>query len=169
MADILNSFPLVGLEINVSCPNTKDEILKDTERIINSCIAVKKVSRFLIILKLSFLHDIERITKSVEEFVEAFSINSVPWLVIYPLNRSPLEHFGGGGVSGKAAQPYTWELVSRLTQMTDIPVISPSVWDFDDIEKLRDIGASAVSFGSVFILHPWRPTLFAKKDQRRIS
>jgi len=44
----------------------------------------------------------------VEEIVEAISINSVPWRVVYPDRESPLTRFGGGGVSGKNAQPCAW-------------------------------------------------------------
>ncbi len=166
MAEMLNDFDLVGIEINASCPNTKDDILSNTDKVISGCKAVKLVSRFPIILKLSVMHDLQRIAEEIKDIVEAFSINSVPWSVIFPDKRSPLHHFGGGGVSGKIAQPFTWKMVKKIVKTTEIPVIGPSVWDFEDIAKLRGLGAKAISFGSVFLRYPWRPNLFVRKGER---
>lgn len=165
MANMLNDFDLVGIEINASCPNTNDDLLVNTEKIIESCKAVKSVSHFPILLKLSTVHDVRSIVNKVESFVEAFSINSVPWRVVFPGQRSPLAHLGGGGVSGKAAQPFTWKLVEELSKMTETPVIGPSVWEFGDIAKLRSLGAKAISFGAIFLRSPWRPTLFVRRDK----
>jgi len=167
MVRMLNDFDLVGLEINASCPNTNDDLLTNAAKIVEGSQVAKSESRFPIILKLSVVHDVEKIVTGVSEIVEAFSINSVPWRVVFPNQPSPLEHFGGGGVSGKLAQPYTWNLVSKLTRMSSVPVIGPSVWEFEDIQKLRCLGAKAISFGSIFLRYPWRPTLFVRRDMKR--
>ncbi len=169
MAHILNDFDLVGLELNWSCPNTKGDFLENSQKIIDGCKAVKKVSRFPLILKLSVVHDIKSILPKVEGIVEAISINSVPWVVIFPDRKSPFVHLGGGGVSGKVAQPHTWGFVKTLVSMTSIPVIGPSVWEFEDIAKLRKIGAKAISFGSIFFKFPWGciPTMYVRKDMKR--
>lgn len=166
IARILNNFDLVGLEINASCPNTETCILQDTARVIASCKAVKTNSHLPLILKVSVTHDVSLIVKEIENLVEAISINSVPWAIVFPNRQSPLESLGGGGVSGKAAQPFTWGLVHKLTKLTVVPIIAPSVWDFDDLGKVRGLGAKAVSFGSVFMCHPWRPTLYIRKERR---
>ena len=168
MVRILNDFDLVGLEINASCPNTETCILQDTARVIASCEAVKTNSRLPLILKVSVTHDISQIVKEVENLVEAISINSVPWAVAFPKCRSPLEILGGGGVSGKVAQPFTWSLVKKLAELTTIPVIGPGVWDFDDLTKVRSLDAKAVSFGSVFMCYPWRPTLYVQKELKQM-
>lgn len=159
MAKILNNFDLVGLELNASCPNTESQ---DSARVIASCEMVKTNSRLPLILKVSVTHDVSRIVKEVEDLVEAISINSVPWETAFPNRHSPLAKFGGGGVSGKIAQPFTWDLVEKLTELTTIPVIGPSVWDFDDLEKVRNLGAKAISFGSIFTRYPWRPTQYVR-------
>ncbi len=172
MAGILNSFDLVGLEINVSCPNTETCILQDTARIIASCETVKANSRLPLILKVSTTHDVSLIVKEVKNLVEAISINSVPWArwaIAFPNRRSPLEILGGGGVSGKAAQPFTWSLAQKLTKLTVIPVIWPSVWDFDDLGKVRSLGAKAISFGSIHLRLPFGPALptwYVRKEQK---
>ena len=166
MANMLNDFNLVGLEINASCPNTETDILQNTSRVIESCEAVLQASRFPIILKVSVVHDIEQVIKGVKGMVEAISINTVPWAIVFPNRRSPLETLGGGGVSGKAAQPFTWALAEKISEITTIPVIWPSIWDFEDLGKVRDKRARAVSFGSVFLRYPWRPTLFVRREQK---
>jgi len=166
MAQMLNDFDLVALEINASCPNTQDDIMSNTRKLILSCLTVYNLSRFPIILKVSPAHQVESFIEQVEGLVQAISINSVPWEVIFPNRRSPLAHLGGGAVSGKIIQQITWQMVRRLKSITEIPVIGPSIWDYSDIRKLRKIGADAVSFGSVFLPYPWRPTLFVKKDQQ---
>lgn len=167
MARMMNDFDLVALEVNDSCSNIKGDLLENTEKVIRGCLAVKEVSRFPLILKVSVVHHTESILPEVEGIIEAISINSVPWAVIFPNKKSPLAHLGGGGVSGKIAQSYTWGLVKDLVSMTSIPVIGPSVWKFKDIEQLRKIGAKAISFGSIFLRYPWRPTQFVRKDMKR--
>lgn len=169
MAARLNNFDLVGLEVNASCPNTGDDLLKNTDKSIESCEVVKAKTRFPIVLKLSVVHDVHSIVREVTGLVEAFSINSVPWSVVFPGKRSPLAKLGGGGVSGKVAQPFTWRLVKELVEMTDIPVIGPSVWGFEDIAALRALGAQAIAFGAVFLRYPWRPTRFIRRDVRERS
>jgi dihydroorotate dehydrogenase len=164
MAKMLNRFDLVALEINASCPNTEADILKNAEKVVRSCRMVKRFSRFPLILKLSVVHDLEKIVKAVEGIVEAFSINSVPWNVIFPDKKSPLAKLGGGGVSGKIAQPFTWPFAKRLAEMSSVPVIGPGVWDFGDPSKLRALGCKAVSFASVFLCHPWSPNQIVKQD-----
>jgi len=43
------------------------------------------------------------------------------------------------------------------------------LWEFDDIRKLRKMGAKAISFGSIFLRYPWRPTLFVRKDMKKLE
>lgn len=166
MAEILNDFDLVGLEINISCPNVETCLLQDKMRVIASCETVKAKSRLPLILKVSVAHNIAQIVEKLGNLIEAISINSVPWQIAFPNRRSPFEILGGGGVSGKIAQPFTWALVKKITGLTTIPVIGPSIWDFSDLNKVRNLGAKAISFGSVFLRYPWRPTLFVRRDQK---
>jgi dihydroorotate dehydrogenase (NAD+) catalytic subunit len=163
IAMLLNRFDLVGLEINASCPNIQSQ---NTAKVIAGCRAVKENTRFPIILKLSVSHDLEQIVKEVGNLVESFSINSIPWATAFPNRKSPLANLGGGGVSGKAAQPFTWDLVKKLVNLTSIPVIGPSIWEFDDLENIRNLGAKAISFGSIFLRYPWRPTLYVRREQK---
>ncbi|MBU2545056.1 hypothetical protein KKC65_01180 [Patescibacteria group bacterium] len=172
MAQMLNDFDLVAVELNWSCPNNGTDLASNTANIIAGCEKVKEVSRFSLIAKLSVVHNIREIVPRIKGVVEAISINSVPWNVIFPNpdndpeKESPLAHLGGGGVSGKIAQGHTWQLVKELADITSIPVIGPSIWEYGDIEAVRKKGAQAVSFGSVFLQHPCRPTRFVKRDMK---
>jgi dihydroorotate dehydrogenase len=169
MAIMFNDFEFRANEINASCPNSGEDNLSNSYKVIKSCEKVAEVSMHPQILKLSVVQDVEYILPRVKDFIEAISINSVPWWFIFPNRTSPLAHLdqNGGGVSGKVAQEYTWDFVKRLVDITDIPVIGPSVWDFEDMVLLRMKGAKAISFGSVFIPYPWRPTQYVRQDQRR--
>lgn len=164
MALMLNDYEFVGLEVNASCPNSKDDLLSNTKKVIEGALAVKEKSRMPLILKLSVVHDIETIVRELNGCVETYSINSVPWNIAFPDRKSPLAKLGNGGVSGKIVQSHTWGLLEKLVRITNTPIIGPSVWDYDDIAEVRKRGARAISFGSVFMRYPWRPTLFIRKD-----
>lgn len=158
---------LRGVELNLSCPNSTAGRGADTEKIVSLCAGAKKRTRLPLIAKLSVTHDYVTIAKRLEGTVEAIAINSIPWKVIYPDRRSPLERFGDGGVSGRVVQSFTWKMVKELSIASSIPVIGPSVWEFQDIQKIFDLGARAVSFGSIFLRYPWRPTLYVRRWKRK--
>ncbi|MDO8528135.1 MAG: hypothetical protein Q7T03_10690 [Deltaproteobacteria bacterium] len=172
-----------AIEINASCPNSPGELQANAQTVIDTAQALKYVTKLPLILKLSCTHDYVHIAQALEKTVapppvpgqdarsagwtgggvEAISINSVPWSVAFPDKKSPLAKFGGGAVSGKAAQIYTWKMVENLAANTNIPVIGASVWDYEDIEKIFGLGAKAVAFGSIFLKYPWRPTEFVNR------
>ncbi|MFH0907039.1 MAG: hypothetical protein V1829_02190 [bacterium] len=166
MAGMLNDFAFVALEINVSCPNVRDYVLSDSLRVVEACQEVEKNSCFPIILKLSVVQDIRAILPRIQGLVEAISINSVPWRIVFPNCQSSLKRFGGGALSGKIAQPFTWKFARKIVEMKNnsIPVIWPSMWQKGDIEKARKQGAQAFSFCSVLYLHPWRATKLIRND-----
>ena len=167
MASRLNDYELVALEINASCPNTGEDISKNAEKTVLSCIKAKEKCRLPIILKLSVVHPINEILPYLEEIVEAVSINSIPWSYIFPHKRSPFAHLGGGGVSGEVTQTYAWEMISRIKKVSSIPVIASAIWNYKDLEYTKFFGASAFAFGSVFLPRPWRPTMFVKYLKER--
>jgi dihydroorotate dehydrogenase len=167
MADYLTSFYVCGLEINASCPNTGEKLSENVGKMIEGVDAVKESTSLPVLLKLSIDHrdSFERIVEAVKGKVEAISLNSVPWNVIFPDKPSPLAKYniGNGGVSGKVVQPYLWPLVRELTDL-GMPVIGPSVWEYDDIARLGDeYGAQAFSFGTVCLRHPLRPNQFIRR------
>lgn len=165
MAQKLDKVPIRAIELNASCPNTDKELLQNASLVVEMVRAIRAVTALPLILKLSVAHDYVHVANSCEGMVEALAINSVPWSVAFPDRQSPLARFGGGGVSGRAAQPWTWKMVQELASSTSIPVIGPGVWEFYDLAHLRELGAKAISFGSIFMRYPWRPTAFVRQDR----
>lgn len=182
MARMLNNVPLVALEINYSCPNTGHS-LPLASQVIEAVKAVKAVSKHPLVIKVSVDQPYLEIAAGLVGIAEAISINSVPWGKLYGDKRSPLWHLeqkvqgGGGGVSGRPAQELNWKAVRELSLQGSLPVIGPSVMGYDDMEKVRGLGAQAVSFGTVHMpsdpiwLKPWtlftnpcKPTRFVLKE-----
>lgn len=170
MTHKMNKFPLVALEINVSCPNASHE--EEALEIIATVISVARVSRHPIILKLSANQDYVSIAKAVRDKVEAFSLNSVPWGTVFTKGeRTPLWKLekkvggGGGGVSGRPAQKHNWKAVEDLSRL-GLQVIGPSVMEYEDMQRVRTYGAQAVSFGAIHLRTPWKPTSFVKREMR---
>ncbi|MBI5299516.1 MAG: hypothetical protein HY877_04395 [Deltaproteobacteria bacterium] len=162
-----NCTKLKALEINASCPNSSGELQQNAQAVIDTAQALKYVATCPLILKLSYTHDYVKIAKALENVVEAISINSVPWSAAYPNKKSPLKKLGNGGVSGKMVQKYTWKMVEELSRTTTMPVIGASVWEYEDLSKLFELGAKAIAFGSVFLRYPWRPTTFVRRWQKQ--
>lgn len=155
-----------AIEFNPSCPNNP-HLLDSPDKVVAFITEISQVSRYLLILKLGYGQDYCSIARRTEEFIRAFSINSVPWSMVFPDVISPLAEYGGGGVSGKIAQEYTWQMVKDLVAITSRPVIAPSIWDYEDIEKVYKLRASAVSFGAVGLPFAWRPTKFVRKCMKK--
>ncbi|MFA6534074.1 MAG: hypothetical protein WCT37_02765 [Patescibacteria group bacterium] len=157
---------IVGLEINLSCPNVHgaDSIIPaDIREIFRQ---VKAAASLPLLVKLGY--DPEKyylaVAKELAGIAEAVSLNSVPWRYLYPDTVSPLARFGSGGVSGRAAQKYTWQMARDLSPI--LPVIGASVSSYGDLWELYELGASAIAFGSIFILRPWAPTRFVRRWQK---
>lgn len=160
----LEKLPLKGIELNASCPNTHQELHQNVDAVVEAARLIRENSPHPLFLKLSVHQDYLAIAQKTENYAQALSINSVPWRLVFPDQKSPLASLGGGGVSGKAAQPFTWEMVKKLSQSVKTPVIGPGVWEYEDMAALRSLGAKAISFGSIFMRYPWRATKFIKRD-----
>ena len=171
MIQLLNGRGIVGIELNLSCPNSPSKDARTTDKVLSLCHAAATISSFPLIAKLSYTHDYVSIIRGLEKLkrIEAVSINSIPWEALFPGEKSPLARYGGGGVSGKKIQALSWKMIGEMAKASKIPVIGPSVWDYEDIQEIFDRGAKAVSFGSIFVHHPAQPTRFVKrwlKDHR---
>lgn len=167
----LNKIDIIGIEINISCPNIIDNDIYEFDfegyKIERLLRIVKQNTDLPIILKLSVTNRIENLFPKIEKYIDAISINSVPWKFAYPYTDSPFESLGGGGLSGKIIQNYTWGFIEELIKKTNVPIIGCSIWDYDDIDKLYDIGCKAIGFGSIFLRYPWRPTTFVRKYKNK--
>ena len=172
MAGRLNGLPLAGLEVNPSCPNT-GHALGGVEAVVEGVRAVKRVSRHPVVVKVSTSQDYCAIARGLKGLAEAVSLNSVPWEQLFPDARSPLWRLerrvggGGGGVSGRPAQALNWRAVAEIAADGALPVIAPSIMDFDDLDRVRALGARAVGYGAIHFRAPWLPTRIVKRDLAR--
>ncbi len=169
MTDKLNRFDLVGLEVNPSCPNT-GHAMQTTEAVVKMVTVVKSASRHPIIVKVSVDQDFLSIARGLEGIAEAISINSVPWKTAFPNGEiSPLRKLenkvggGGGGVSGKPAQKLNWQAVEALAKQGSLPVIAPSIMEFEDVARVEKLGARAISFGAIHLRTPCKPTRIVQR------
>ena len=170
MTELLNSFDFQAIEVNPSCPNT-GHVMDTAASVIRIVRAVQRVSRHPLIVKVSVDQDYLGIAQGLDGFVEAISLNSVPWKTVYPNGEmSPLWKLekkvagGGGGVSGGPAQHFNWRAVAQLVRQGLVPVIAPSIMEFNDLARVRKLGAQAVSFGAIHLRTPWKPTSIVEKD-----
>jgi dihydroorotate dehydrogenase (NAD+) catalytic subunit len=166
MASRLGKLGFVAIEYNTSCPNTGHGVEKNVETVVKGVDAIEQNCDLPIGLKLSVAQDVDSIVCEVKHKVQYLDINSVPWHMIFPGIKSPLEKFGGGGVSGKIAQRLTWALGKRLKSISDVPVIWPSIWDDKDVAIAREMGADAESYGSVCLCKPQFPTSSVRRDRK---
>jgi dihydroorotate dehydrogenase len=160
---LYNAGIIKGIEVNGSCPNfckmNDDDIIEGCQRF------SKHEPDVPVILKVGAGQDYLTIVKKAAPYIDAVSINSVPWRILYPDKVSPLEHLGGGGVSGGEAQRINWTIIKDLVKLDKIPIIGCSVWANHDLPDLRAIGAKAISFGAIFMTTPWVPNAMIKRDK----
>lgn len=161
----LECFPkLLAIEYNVSCPNLEYHKLPGIKEISKNCEMIVNAFDIPLLLKIGYINEqYEEIAKSVEGVVAAIDINSIPCPT-------------GGALSGKISQEINWLILKNLVKITKVPIVAPSIWHYKDIDHVLNLGASAVSFGSVSLPHPMRPwapalpTLWArrwKKEEKK--
>ena len=185
MAEKLNRYNFVAVEVNYSCPNADHS--SQVDAIVKALEALKRFCRHPLIIKLGVDQDCLVISARLVGVVEAISLNSVKWEIAFPGQQSPLHQLekqvggGGGGVSGKPAQVHNWAMVKALADQGSIPVIAPSIMEFDDINHATyGLGAKAWSCGTIHLpsYPPWRkpwtiftnpckPTQFVQRLQAR--
>lgn len=158
MCDLVNNLHLVGIELNMSCPNVS-HASESIDRLCRLTEVAVKSSEHPVILKLGLYDHYYEVCRNLDGQVAAFDlINAVPWKRLR-LDPSPLSKYDlQGALSGK---PIT--LCSRvaLKMALDVakktPIISGGgVYSFEEAVTRFKLGAAAVSFGTVFLRAPWR-------------
>jgi len=164
MAAMADGTPgVVGIELNLSCPNVDNgAAFSHSSDIASKTVRRVKDSTFLpVIAKLSpNVPDIVSIAKAVEGAgADAITLaNTVPAMVINIDSRRPV--LGGitGGISGPALRPINLVLVFKASQAVDIPIIGVGgVFKYQDALEYLFAGATAVQLGSANLADFWAP------------
>ncbi|MDD3711000.1 MAG: hypothetical protein PHP37_00110 [Patescibacteria group bacterium] len=156
----------IGLQINISCPNTKH----NTKDLANEALKILKLVSGLKIpidLKVNTLINTE-VVREIERsgLCDVLTLsNTIPygteginWKNVLGRKESPLQHLGGGGLSGKVILPLVLNKIKDLRSAgITMPIKgSGGIFSANDVDKMKMAGANAIEIGTVLILRPWR-------------
>lgn len=151
MVKELNACPIVGYELNYSCPNVgyNCSIYEIVDAIISN-------TNLPLIVKLGYHDPYVEICKKLEGKVDAFDlINSVPWGIIYD-KPSPLARYNlVGAVSGDLITKYAREALVNVKGIKTPIISGGGILSEDEVYVREDLGAKAFSFGTAFLRKPW--------------
>ena len=146
-----------AVELNFSCPNSKEIVRKNIDDAIRCVKEVRKKFSWLnIIAKISIVHPYEFSQELERIGVNAIhSINTVPFGMVYLDKISPMANVGGGGVSGKPIFWQAYDYNKGLREKVKIPIImGGGVTDLASVREYFAIGADAVSICTVALRQP---------------
>jgi dihydroorotate dehydrogenase (NAD+) catalytic subunit len=151
----------LAVELNYSCPNSKEKIKENIEDAICCTKAIRQEFPSLcIIAKISYVHPYELAQELVGAGANIIhAINTIPYDMVYPGGSpSPLAKVGGGGVSGDPAKHqafiYNYRLRKKLPSQTPI-IMGCGITCTDDAKRyFEKAGADAISICSVARLNP---------------
>ncbi len=157
VASVVSSAEPHFIEVNISCPNVKEEFgtpFSATPQSASSAVAAaKKATSIPLIVKLSpNVYNLSEIAKAVER-TGAQAINASntlgPGMIIDVESGKPVLENKTGGVSGPAIKPITVKCVYELSRETKLPLIGTGgVQTGIDAAELAMAGATAIGIGS---------------------
>ena len=148
------------IELNVSCPHSKEEILniglnpEATKKVVK---AVKNVVKAPIFLKVPGNTNIESLKKvllaAISAGIDGFTaINTLPAMSIDVETQKPILGFGIGGLSGPAIKPVAVRIVYEIRKMTTLPIIGVGgITTYEDVIEFLIAGANAVGIGTALV------------------
>lgn len=154
---LLDEISVGAIELNFSCPNSKEAIDKNMSNSLNCVKELKKHFPWIfIIAKISIVHPYEFAQELERAGVDAIhSINTIPFEMVYPDKISPLAEVCGGGVSGKPIFWLAYDYNKELRKKVKIPLImGGGTINSDHVIKYFGIGADAVSICTVALRKP---------------
>lgn len=156
-----------GIQVNLSCPNTEHDprkLIAESAKVIDtlSQLGVPIMPKYSIatapieaIMELDQHSHCDAICVSN---TLPFGWSGVDWKKVWGSNTSPLDKFGGGGLSGKHLRPLVCEWIKRLRDTGFSKPINGGggIMSKRDVKLFNEAGASSVFIGSVVALRPWR-------------
>jgi dihydroorotate dehydrogenase len=148
---------LRALELNYSCPNSEEAIAKNVVQALECTRKVRSLYPHLfLIAKLSICHPYEFAQELERIGINGLhAINTIPYNIVFPFQRSPLNEVSGGGVSGGPAFPLALKYNQELRQKVGLFLIMGcGVTEEDDVRRYFDLGADAVSLCTLVLRKP---------------
>ena len=152
---------IVGLEVNISCPNVKKGGVawgtdaKATYKVVSS---IRKITTLPLIVKLTpNVTDIKAIAQAAEEAgADALSlINTLVGMAIDIDSRRPKLANISGGLSGPAVKPVALWMVWQVFQTVNIPIIGiGGIMKVEDALEFIIAGARAIQIGTANLVNP---------------
>jgi len=152
---------VVGVELNVSCPNVKHggmEFGASPESLYEVVRAVREATDTHLMVKLSpEASDIRAVAKAAEEAgADSLSaINTIRGMSVDYITRRPRIATATGGLSGPAIKPIAVRMVWEAWRAVDIPVVGiGGITTWQDAVEFIIAGASAVQVGTANFTNP---------------
>lgn len=161
ITEVLSDAAIDGIEVNISCPNTKHGCMAfgvnpDSAALVTQ--EVKKHATVPVIVKLSpNVTDIAEISRAVEAGgADAVSlINTLLGMAIDTKTWMPVLGNTTGGMSGPAVKPLAVRMVYQVAQAVKIPVIGlGGITNTLDAVEFFLAGASAIQVGTANFTNP---------------
>lgn len=156
-----------GLQLNYTCPNTKHK-LEELLREADEGLSIAAELRIPLMPKWNVLTPVEAVREvSSHPNCDGNCISNaihygqlpgrIPWEKLFG-SASPLEEYGGGGLSGKLLLPL---LIEWLRNARNCGIMKPingggGILSLGDAEAVLAAGADSISLGSIAFLRPWR-------------
>ena len=163
LAKICENHKIRAIELNVSCPNVKSGCLEfgtDEKTLYGLVSQVRDEFSGCLIAKLTpNVTSVEKIAESAQK-AGADAVSAINTLkgtgikLTWAKNRF-IKETVSGGLSGRAVKPVALGVVSRISQVLDIPIIGiGGIYDLADVFEFLSAGASAVQVGTANFTHP---------------
>jgi len=112
------------LELNLSCLNSEEKIAKNIYMAPRCVARIKNLyPNIMVIAKTSIVHPYKFYTMLEKAGTDCIhAINTIPYKMIFD-SVSPLEHVGGGAVSGGPAFPKAYPYIKKIPKHTSLPLI----------------------------------------------
>ena len=158
---LCREMPIHGIELNISCPNVREEGLQFAfnPRAAASVVkAVRKETDLTLIIKLSPYTDqnIAIAKACIEEGVDAVSaINTLQGMALDLASRRPKLANITGGLSGPAVKPVALRWIYELAQHISVPIIGMGgIASAEDALEFIVAGATAIAVGTANFYNP---------------
>lgn len=162
VAERINELPkIVGIELNVSCPNVKEGGIAfgTNETMLAKVVKeVRKVYQKHLMVKLSpNVTDIKVFARIAEdEGADSISvINTLLGMMVNVRTRKPVLSTITGGLSGPAIRPVALRMVYECSKVVKIPIVGVGgISNAEDVIAFLLCGATAVQIGTINFIEP---------------